>query len=99
MSIDNVTPLRSTEEVIMALIKDIEDTALETPFDDHGDAPDFMDSGYRLPGFKVTPETTEQLQRIVTLLQEVRRALKTVERREAPRFKHFYDETAPGIPA
>ena len=83
----------------MALINDIEDTALETAFDDHGDVPDFKDCGYRLPGFKVTPETTEQLQQIVALLQEVRHTLKSVERRETPRFKRFYNETAPGIPA
>ena len=95
----SVTPIRSAEATIMALIKDIEDTALETAFDDHGDVPDFLDAGFRLPGFKVAPETTEDLRRIVSLLSDAQRTLKTIERREAPRFKRFYDKRAPGIPA
>jgi hypothetical protein len=78
MSASKVVPIRSLARTIPQLVDEIPDIAKDVPFDGE------------VPGFMAAAETTEELRRIVPLLQEVRRVLGAARDSETPQFEYYF---------
>lgn len=89
---------RNFENILRTLIDQIEQFYVDSPFDGYGNEEDAFDIGYRIPGFKITPESTERLNRAIAHLEEAREHLKATSRLESGRYHRFIRDNRPGVP-